>query len=317
MWEYIAGILTVLAFVGGYLLFFKNWRENSSLESLYSKFFDKVNLYEELPTYPKNKKPFVLVETGGKYESIRTFVKRNFGRLIGITIPNIIYVAHKNTPEKRKAYLIQSVICNNLGEIDILDDSFYESLINYYSYKLCWKDNKIENNVTQLLKRDFENSRYGYCITKFDNKNFEDKIIVNPPPEKKSLLNDLILPLVLDQNRKSKKLEFAELQQKKIEIMQIIKNICSEICGILFIGTLPYKEYISLFDDCKNKYGSLLLGARGTYIDFLSTMTPQFKKKFGQPCKEIILEGDYKFKYSSYIDKKGTARYKYIYLSKT
>ncbi len=309
----IMPLLAFLAILFGFYLFSRNWKDNSKLEKRFSKFYKDLRLSQEFFPYENKKKLLVIIETEGKYEKIRTFVKKAFFRIKGIKKLQVIYIFHKDTFEEKEATLIYRLIADEWNRIEILDMKFLEAMINYFAYKYAHDKRSINERVKLLLRKEFESCLFREYITKLDNPDYEDEVVINIPPKKKPLLQDIILPLALDQNKNIGKMSFAEKESIKAKLMKIIIEVCRRECGILFIGNLPVMDYCNLLRSNFYKYRYFLLSARGKKTFVLENMFENFKKIMpGRTRNESTFEGTY---HSRQVARKNI-NYKYALIKK-
>lgn len=309
----IMPLLAFLAILFGFYLFSRNWKDNSKLEKHFSKFYKDLGLSQEFFPYEKKKKLLIIVETEGKYEKIRTFVKKAFFRIKGIKKLQVIYIFHKDTFEEKEATLIYRLIADEWNRIEVLDMKFLETMINYFAYKFAHDKRSINERVKLLLRKEYESCPFREYITKLDNPDYEDEVVINTPPQKKPLLHDLILPLALDQNKKIGKMSFAEKENIKARLMKIIIGVCRKECGILFIGDLSIRDYCNLLRSHLYKYRYFLLCARGKKTFVLENMFESLKKIMpGSTRHESTFEGTYYFRQIT----RKNINYKYTLLEK-
>lgn len=270
-------ILTLLSIGVGYYIFSRNWATNNRLEKRCSRFFKDLKSSGEYLISKAIRKPLFIVETQGRYERFRTAFKKLIIRIKGGEKPHVIYVFGKDTYEEKEAYLIHQIIAKDWNAIIILDKSFTETMIKYFAYKFANEKKDISDSVIHILQKEFEACSFRECVANLDNPEYEDYIVINPPPKKKSLLHDLIIPLVVDHNNKSVKMSFQKKEAVKAELMRIINGICEKKYGILFIGDLSVSKYCDLLRACYNRYDCFLLSARGDKTFVSDNVLESFK----------------------------------------
>lgn len=301
----IAGIVAIVGFLG--LVLFRSliWKDDSQLE----KYFNKT--YEEIikEGYFLNKeilKPIVIVGTDKITSKIRVFFKKNFKRLFKKERPQTILVFGKDKEEEREAYIIQQAFALEWRLIDIFDIEFIESAINYFSYKFGSRKRKIKRETFYILRRDYESSHYRECLTKLDDTDFSEDIVINPPPRKKPLLRELIMPMVLDQNNQAKELSL----QRKEELKSLFMRICDRMhrarCGVLFIGNLNRSEYLDLISQDERDFLCFLLCAVGLNIAKLDLLSNIMQESYlsSRQYSSHLLEGRFIYKDAGEMDYK-------------
>jgi len=306
-------IVSFLAIIFGYYLFARNWKTNSKLERGCSRFYEDLSSSGEYCIQRSRKKPLIIVETKGKYENIRTFIKKLIIRVKGGESPQIIYVFRQDTLEEKEAYLIRELISNEWNQIKVLDFTFLDTMINYFAYKFVHKKKSISDAVKHILRTKYETCALRECIAKLDDCDYEDEVVINLPPKKKPILHDIILPLVIDQNKKIDKMSFQKIETIKSELMKIIMTIYQKKCGILFIGELSIRDYSNLLRSNYYKYEYFLLSARGSKASVLDNVIDKHKTVMPRKTKfESIFEGTYLFRLKA----RENTNYKYILLRK-
>lgn len=312
----IAAIILVasfLAYIFGYYLFLRNWKTNSKLERRCTRFHKELSLSGEYFIQRAGKKPLIIIETKGKYENIRTFIKKLIIRVKGGKSPQIIYVFHQDTLEEKQAYLIRELISNEWNQIKILDFAFLDAMINFFAYKYTHRKKDISETVKNILREKYETCAYRDCIIKLDDPDYEDEVVINLPPKKKPILHDIILPLAIDLNKKAKRKSFHAKEALKTKLMEIIDKIYQGNCAILFIGDLPVREYCEMLRKSMHRYNFFLLAARGFQTFVLDNIFESFINNiFDNRYHFSSFEGTYFFRG----EKSGKTNYKYIFLRK-
>lgn len=316
MWALIVAVVTIFSFltlIFGYFLFTKNWKTNSKLERECSRFYKDLSSSREYFIQKTGKKPLIIVETEGKYENIRTFIKKLIIRAKGGESPKLIYVFHQDTFEEKQAYLIRELISNEWNQIKILDFAFLDAMINYFAYKYTHRKKDISETVKNILREKYETCAYRDCIVRLDDPDYEDEVVINLPPKKKPILHDIILPLAIDQNRKAERKSFHAKEALKTKLMEIIDEIYQCNCAILFIGELPVGEYCEMLRNSMHRYDFLLLSARGHQTFVLDNIFEAFIYDISDRRYHFSsFEGTYFFRG----EKSGKTNYKYTFLKK-
>lgn len=307
-------VATIAALFFGYILFSKNWRDNSRLEHQYSGFFNDITSSTEFVREKGKRERLVIVQTDGRYELLRTLAKKALFWVRGVRDSQVIYVFHMDTLEEKEAFLITQIIAEEWNELETLDTTFLESMISYFAYKYACEKAGVSEAVKVLLRREYESCRFRDCITKLDDPEYESAVVINEPPTKKPMLHDIILPLAVDQNNNARNMEFARKEELKNRIMDLIKEICSGYCGILFIGDLRVNEYITMLANNFNRYRCFLLSARGNQIASLDKVLDGFSNARYRPisCDTVWFDGTYCFRQEVRPD----IRYKYMLVIK-
>lgn len=314
MFSAIGIILGFLALIFAYYLFSKNWIINDKLEKKCSIFFKDFKFSGEFLVKKEKKKPLFIIETQGKYEKIRTFTKKIIIWLKGGKPPQVIYVFNKNTYEEKEAFLIQKLIADDWKSIVTLDIAFINAMVNFFAYKYSQGKRKFNDRLIQILREDYESCSKRDCILKLDDPEFGFEIVLNPPPEKQSILHIIILPLAIDQNNRVKGKSFHTKENLKVKIMEIVDLIYRKKCGILFIGNLPFDEYTKLLLSNINYYDYFLLSAWGRQTFSLISVNKKFVANLpsGKRYERFTYEGTYYFRGK----KKGISNYNYTLLKK-
>lgn len=255
-------ILTVLPIAAALILHFIFWQDDVRAEKYYKESFQNI---KESGYFQKSKRvrPIVIVDSGNKISKIRVFFRKLLAKIFSRGKVQILCVFGKDSEEERNSFIIQQAFASEWELIEILDITFIESAINYFAYKFATEKRKFDNKTVYLLRKDFESSKYKDCITKLDDLDFSEKVVVNPPPQKKPLLRELIMPMVLDQNDRINDMSFQQKEEMKSLFMKICESMHMTTCGILFIGGMLSNEYIGLLSENAADFKSFLLCATG------------------------------------------------------
>lgn len=293
----IVAVTALIGFLSLVLLRSLIWKDDAQLERYFNTTYDAI-LKEGYFLNKKISKPIVIIGTDKVTSKIRTFFKKNIKRLFTKETPQVILVFGKDREEEREAYIIQQAFALEWQLIDILDIEFIESAINYFSYKFGSEKRNVKRKTFYLLRKDYESSAYRECLTKLDDTDFSERIVINPPPRKKPLLRELVMPMVLDQNSHAKEFSL----QKKEELKSLFMKICDKMhrtkCGILFIGELNRGEYMELISHEERDFFCFLLCAVGLNIPKLNSLFTLMAGSYlsSRQYSSHILEGRFLYK---------------------
>jgi len=238
-----------------------------------------------------------------------------FIKLKGGKEPPLIIVFHKDTYEEKEAYLIRRLISNEWNQLKVLDIAFIETMISYFAYKYADGNIKLGDQVKSILRKEYEECSYRNCIVKLDDPEYEHEVVINLPPQIKPILHDIILPLAIDQNKRTSGKSFYEKETLKVELMEMISSICNRNCGILFIGDLPVDDYCRMLRSKINKFDYFSLAARGVQTFVLINVNETFFSTLPRSVryKRTTYEGSYYFRNQ----RRGSSNYNYTLLRKT
>ena len=168
-----------------------------------------------------------------------------------------------------------------------LDVEFLEGLINYLAYKHAHISGKVEKRVMNILRDNFEKSKYRDTVINLDSKVFSEKAVLNPPPEQKPLLKSIVLPIVGEKEKEIRRsgMNLTEVEKYKSLFMQIINGLSSKECKILFIGHRRPLDYVNIINENIQEFNSIILSARGAFIAYMFFLFKDIIK---------ILEGNWK-----------------------
>ena len=272
MIEWIAGILTVIAFLLGLFSAIIKWGQDANLEKYYRDTVVKTITKPGYLPEPIVKIPDeIIVDSRQKFSPLRIYLKRRLAQILGKEVPPVILVFGKYSDEERKAFLIEKAFASSV-ESRLLDLDFLESLIQYLAYRCVYENEEIEETVRTIVRNHFENSKYRDCLVQLDSRDFSEKIVLNPPPVKKPLLTNVILPMIKEKEKSLLQTNaiIPEMEKWKSLFMNIINNMCSKNCAVLFIGVKPDLEYVDMFENGIRTFKNIIVSARGPYIE---TMT--------------------------------------------
>jgi hypothetical protein len=270
-------LLGILPLMLAFLYCLKIWKDDARFEKYFKDSYKEMAI-EGCFIIKKRSIPVIIVGTEKIRSKIRVFLKKTISKLRTREEPLIIYIFGKEEEEEKKAYIIQQAFASEWRLIEILDVDFIESAINYFAYKFVANKKKIDDKTKYLIRKDYENSKYRECVAKLDDIDFSEQIVINPPPQKKPLLRELIMPMLLDQNGQSKSYSF----QKKEEIKSLFMKICDSMyaikCGILFVGDKSAGEYLNLLLSSTTAPKCYLLCAIGANIIKLDYLFERMKE---------------------------------------
>ena len=267
MIEWIVGIGTLIVFLIGFLTAIIKWGQDDDLEKYYRDTVVKTitkpgYLPESLVEIPKE----IIVDSGQKISPIRTFLKRKLARIRGKEVPPVILVFGHYSEEERKAFLIEKAFASSV-ESQLLDLDFIESLIHYLAYRCVYENEEVEEKVTVIIRKYFETSKYRDCLIRLDSLDFSEKVVLNPPPVKRPLLTNVVLPMVRE---KEKRLQtgaiIPEIERWKSLFMNLINCMCSKNCAVLFVGVRDDLEYMDMFENGIKDFTYVIVSARGPHI---------------------------------------------------
>lgn len=293
-------ICTLASFILGFLVYLLLWGRDTRLEKYFYKAKNDLINLKYLPELEEVKRTIIIVDSGASISPIRTFLKKLWAKVTGKHIGSVIFVFNKYTEEEQKAYLIQQAIGINFRNIELFDADFIETMINYYSYRFA-SQQKTEQNVSYILRRDFENTKYRDWLPFLDDVKFSSSVVINPPPLEKPIMFNLLLPMVQEKSAELKinKAPILEKEQFKKIFMQLAESLYRRECGILFVGDLTAEEYFKMIAEGEGEFTCFIIAARGSLIDKLENLRnkiaerceSQMKKKF----EIITIRGKWEF----------------------
>jgi len=270
--EWIVGILTVFAFLLGLFSAIIKWGQDDDLEEYYH---DTVVKTVTKPGYlpePKAEVPReIIVDTGQKVSPIRTYLKKKIAWIRGKKVPPVILVFGHYSEEERKAFLIEKAFASSV-ESQLLDLDFIESLIHYLAYRCVYENEEIEEKVRIIIRKYFEASKHRDCLIRLDSLEFSDACILNPPPVKRPLLTNVVLPMVREKEKRliQNGTIVPEMERWKSLFMNIVKCMCSKKCLVIFVGFRDDPEYFDMLENgIKNFHHTgmhVIVTARGPNI---------------------------------------------------
>jgi len=282
----LIAVFTLLSFFLAFILYSILWGRDSQLE----KYFDKAKSeLTDLGYIPKTvgvKHTSVIVDSGTYISPIRTFIKKAMSWIFGKGKGSVIWVFNKPTEADQKAFLIQQAVAINFRNISLLDADLIETMINYYAFKFAQQKKGINEEIVYTLRRDFENTKFRKWLPFFDDVQSSISVVVNPPPEEKPIVFNVLLPMIRAKNLELilSRAAILKIEQNKSFFMQLTEKIYNKECGILFVGELPTEAYFKMILEHKNKFSYFILAARGTLIDRLTNLCNKIMKR----CKSEL-----------------------------
>lgn len=288
-------IVAVLTLIGLFLGFFCAvvlWGQDASLEKYYRETIVKRiikpgYLPEPIVKVPKE----IIVDSRQKFSPLRTYLKKRVAQLLGKEVPPVILIFGEYSEEEKKAFLIEKAFASSV-ESRLLDLDFLESLIHYLAHKYVHENEEIDEKVKTVLRKNFENSKYRDCLVKLDSLDFSAKIVLNPPPVKRPLLTNVVLPMVKEKEKSLlyTKAGVPEIERWKSTFMNIVNNICLENCAVLFIGVREDIEYLDMMEEGLLNFDFSIVSARGPYIDtMLRIIQARRLLEASRPLEEQIM----------------------------
>lgn len=290
-------ILGIIGFVFTFLLGLIGLGNNARLERYYSRAVDRNIKDDEYLLTPLVEVPRkVIVDSGRPLSPIRTFLKRTWIRIRrGNPVP-VVYIFANLSEYERKAFVLQKAFSAAMN-IQLLDLEFIEDLINYHTYKYCESLEEIEMEVKNIIRKKFESSKNREKLLKLDSLDFENYITLNPPPENKPLISNVIIPIVREQ-QKTLNVQgdnLLEREKWKAFFMDIIERICQKTCGIIFVGIRAPGEYIHWVENNGDALNLFIFAARGFYIKRMVKIYDSAReiiaKKWGTSLEEVTIKG--------------------------
>ncbi len=267
----IASLIAIVVFVLSAFLFILFWSEDSRLEKYYKLTAKDIGKTEAISKIGVSFKTDVIIDSGHNYSRLRTAIKKVISRIRGHKILDTLLVFNRNSTEQR-AFLIFEAIKGTFFHIELLDADFIEDLAKYYAFRYASETKSVDKDVKFLLRKDFEKTSNRNCIAKLMDPKYSEKVVLNPPPEIKSLLEEIVLPIVTEwsEELKGRNATHAEKERFKSLFMENTKGLCHRTWCILFIGKLTIDEYMSFFNQSVRKFSKgVMLAARGGNVRYL------------------------------------------------
>lgn len=273
----IISLVTIFVFIIIFFLFIFLWSEDSRLEKHYKLTVENIRKTESISKIGITLKTHIIVDSGHKYSRLRTVIKKIKSRIQGYGILDTVLIFNMNSTEQ-KAFLILEAIKGSLFHIELLDAVFTEDLSKYHAFRYASETESVNNEVKFILRKNFEESPNRGCITKLMDPKYSEEVVLNPPPTSKGLLEEIVLPTVIEWAKQLKDINAPHVTKERFKslFMDFIEGLCNRTWGILFIGLLHTNEYLDLFSSNIHKCSKgVLLAARGSYIPILLELWDQ------------------------------------------
>lgn len=267
----IASLIAIAVFVLTAFLFILFWSEDSQLEKYYRLTAKDIEKTEAISKIGVSFKTDVIIDSGHNYSRLRTAIKKAISRIRGREILDTVLVFSKNSTEQ-KVFLISEAIKGSFFHIELLDADFIEDMAKYHAFRYASETRSVDKDVKFLLRKDFEKTSNRDCITKLMDPKYSEKVVLNPPPEIKPLLEEIVLPIVTEwsEELKSMNVTHAEKERFKSLFMESTKGLCYRTWSILFMGKLTTDEYMSFFSQSVHRFSKgVMLAARGVNVPHL------------------------------------------------
>lgn len=292
MLELIVVVSTLIAFIIGLFSVLIFWGHDAELESYYKETVVKgISKPGYLPKSIVEIPEEIIVDSHRSHSPIRTYLKKQIAKLLGKEVPPVILVFENYSEEEQKAFLIEKAFSSSV-ESTLLDLAFLETLVHYLAYKYASENSDIDQRVERVLRRYFEGSKYRDCILKLDSFDYSATIVLNPPPIKKPLLTNVVLPMVREKEKNLIALtaRLPEIEEWKSVFMEIIDDLCSKKCGVLFVGIKTKVEYTEMLIEVIEDCSSLIVSARGSHIqDMTQVIGSCCLLEMSKPVEEQII----------------------------
>ncbi len=205
----------------------------------------------------------IIVNTGHRWSAIRLIYKRFVARyILRKNVPEVLIIKPMS-PDEQKAFLIKKGF-SSIMAIRVFDRLFASSLINYETYKFVIEE-KMGEGIEIIVGTEFEEGSYREEIANLDSSEHGEMVVINPKPQEKPPLRDLILPIAFAKQKEAEREQktVSEIEKDKIKMMRIIEDIANGSCGVLLFGKKPAIKYIDMIIENIGGLNSILLGARG------------------------------------------------------
>ncbi len=289
-------IASIFAFFLGLIVVILKWSSDSKLEKYYSSAVSESIKEDEYFDSSLELPRSIIIDSGSHFSLIRTFLKKTWVKIRNGNPPPIVYVFTPLSENERKAFVIQQAF-NASMNIELLDLEFIEDLINYRTHKYCENLKKIEIEVKKIIRKKFESSPNREILLKLDSLEFDNSIVLNPPPENKPLIWNVILPMVREQQKalKAKGNTLINKEKWKAIFMDIIKRICQRTGGVIFIGFRTSSEYTEWVKTNIEILNLFVFAARGSKIKKMvkicNSARDIISKKWGLALEENTIKG--------------------------
>jgi len=302
MIEPIIAALTIVAFVAGFLLVVVSWSQDAILEKYYRE--SVITTLEEpgyLPEPIGKVSEKIIIDSGNRFSPLRTYLLKKWAQIKGERVPPVILVFGLFSDEEKKAFLIQQAFVS-IVDLSLIDLDFSESMIHYLAYQYSFRSDKIEEKVCSILRRGFENCKYRKQLLNLDSIEFSSKVVLNPPPLRKPVLTNLVLPMIREKEKEvlDGDLTLGQIEQWKSFFMTLIEALSSERCAVLFIGYRMPEEYFLMYEENFGRFDFFIFGARGKFVPYVQLICKQiegdFLEKWNRKYERWEISGVWEFK---------------------
>jgi hypothetical protein len=265
---------SIILGIGGFLLYLFFRKEEKQLENYYKDTVDNLAKTDLLGLSTQEVKTTVIVQTEHKYSYIRKKIKEFFNKLRKRKITETIIIFEKD-PIEQRACIIREAVNNAFLFTELMDTKLTDTLIAYFSFKFASTTLKADKKLLKSLQRDYEESAYRDCVATLDDKDFSYKIVINPPPEKKPVLTELMLPMIICKSKEvmDRNVSFTEREKLRVLFSKFINGLYEEKIGILFVGVFSTKHYWELFSPAALRYSlGFIMAARGSHTPTLERL---------------------------------------------
>lgn len=245
----VASVVVLLGAAVVLLVFLKKHSSDRKAEQLYSVYIEDVlsknNLLRQCA--PKVPKRIIVDSQGDTSSAFRTMLLKGWYKLRKIDVrEDPVLIFGKNSDEQ-KACLIRLTVELPMVEITTLDTDYRNTIINYEAYKYAHHSPHAPKGTTLILKQEWENSTKREHITKLDDPDFSEKIVINPPPQKRSILERVVYPLIVAKSRSLVGVSNFHTHERACTLTtKVIRCLAEQTMGIIFIGLLSPQDYIDM-----------------------------------------------------------------------
>lgn len=258
----------LFGFLFGFIIRLFIRREESQIENSYKEIIKKMEKSNLLGFIPYKIEKSIIIQTEDNFSYWRRRLKEFYYKIRGKDI-EIITIFEKE-PLKQRIFIIKEAVKNAFLFSELLDTDLTDTLITYFSYKFSSEVLKSERKLIMELQKEFEKSSSRNLVIALENKDFSDRIVVNPPPEKKPILTEILLPMIIYKSKEivEQNIGFVEKEKWKNLFSKFIKGIYQEKVGILYVGKFEKEWYYLLFKENFIKFSEgLIIASRGGYIE--------------------------------------------------
>jgi len=232
-------------------------RELSDLERVYKKTRNFLSKELSESSYVVNKLPEsviveVTVHNGREVVSkLRSLFKRLTSQFSSILKTHStkrqlrIFIVSDMTFEEQIAYIIREAV-RSVIDYKVIDSALRDAILYYLCYKFSsHSENLISRRVVELFEKKLNQCKEKNMVVNLDSIKFSERIVINPPPEKRSILDEFFLPFleILD-------LKYAGVREleRTLRVKDMTRKMFEELATgrmkILFIGRKRPEEYV-------------------------------------------------------------------------